>query len=267
MIQIQNAVIVVAHPDDEIIWFSSILNQCKSVLVCFGPSATSKESWDSGRAVLMETYPLTKVRFLKLRQSDAFEAANWSKPKEADSGLQLRRRTSSLYERNAEKLLRILEVELAHESLVFTHNPWGEYGHEEHVQVFRILTELKEKLGFDLFVNSYVSNKSVKLMSRYVQSLEGNPLVRETNKTLAHRLKNLYLENNCWTWMADYEWPEYESFYRVIQPTERIELTTSASFPLNYITYNFNRSLIRKIARKTIPTSVKSYIKRVYNVE
>ena len=72
----------------------------------------------------METYPLTKVRFLKLRQSDAFEAANWNKPKETDSGLQLRRR-SSLYETNAEKLLRILEVELKHESVSFYTQPVG----------------------------------------------------------------------------------------------------------------------------------------------
>ena len=35
MVQVQDAVMVVAHPDDEILWFSSILNQCKSVLVCF----------------------------------------------------------------------------------------------------------------------------------------------------------------------------------------------------------------------------------------
>ena len=135
---------VFAHPDDEILWFSSILHQCRSVLVCFGPSATSKESWDGGRAVLMETYPLTKVRFLKVRQSDAFLAANWNKPKEADSGLQLRRR-SSLYEKNAEKLLPILEAELKYETLVFTHNPWGEYGNEEYVQVFRVLDEIKRK--------------------------------------------------------------------------------------------------------------------------
>jgi hypothetical protein len=266
MVQIQNAVMVVAHPDDEILWFSSILHQCKSVLVCFGPSATSKESWDGGRAALMEMYPLAKVRFLKLRQSDAFLAANWNKPKEADSGMQLRRR-SSLYEKNAEKLLRILKVELNHESLVFTHNPWGEYGNEEHVQVFRVLSELKEELGFDLFVTSYVSEKSAKLMSRHAHTLEGNPLACQTNRMVAHKLKNLYLENNCWTWMADYEWPEYESFYRVMQPNERIELRSSASLPLNYITYNFNRSPIRKIASKTLPTSVKSHIKRAYNVE
>jgi len=268
MIEIQNAVMVVAHPDDEILWFSSILNQCKSVLVCFGPSATSKQSWDSGRAVLMETYPLTKVRFLKLRESDAFEAANWNKPKETDSGLQLRRgRTSSLYEGNAEKLLRILEVELKHESLIFTHNPWGEYGHEEHVQVFRILTELQEKIGFDLFVNSYVSDRTVKLMSKYMHSLEGNPLVSETDKVLAHRLKNLYLENNCWTWMDDHEWPGHESFYRVTQPNEKVKLEKTASVLLNYITYNLNQSTLRKIASNILPTSVKSHIKQAYNVE
>jgi hypothetical protein len=216
---------------------------------------------------LMETYPLTKVKFLKLRESDAFGAANWNRPKEADSGLQLPRRRRSRYQENAGELLRILEAELKQESLVFTHNPWGEYGHEEHVQVCRILSNLKEKLGFELFVNSYVSDRSAKLMSKNVQLLESNPLMRETDRTLARRLKKLYLENDCWTWMDDHEWPEYESFFRVIQPTERIDSSTSTRRPLNYIPYNFNPGPIRKIASKALPESVKSHIKRTYNVE
>jgi LmbE family N-acetylglucosaminyl deacetylase len=267
LIQIQDAVMVVAHPDDEIIWFSSILDQCRSVLVCFGPSANSKRSWDSGRAALMESYPLTKVRFLKLRQSNSFDAADWAKPTETRSGLQLRRRTRSAYAANAEELLHILEAELKHQTLVFTHNPWGEYGHEEHVQVFRILSKLKDKLGFDLYVDSYVSNKSASLMSTCLKSLEGHPLVRETNRPLAHRLKNQYLDNDCWTWTADYEWPEYESFYRVIKGFEGIGPPLSASVPLNYITGDFNRSLARKIARKAIPTSLRAGIKRALNIE
>jgi LmbE family N-acetylglucosaminyl deacetylase len=267
MIEIQNAVLVVAHPDDEILWFSSILDQCKSVVVCFGPSAASKHFWDSGRAVVMKTYPLTKVEFLEVRQSDAFDAANWNRPKETDSGLQLRRRTRPLYERNAQELLRILEVKLKGESLVFTHNPWGEYGHEEHVQVFRILSELKDKLGFELFVTSYVSNRSVQLMSRYAHSFGGSPIVREIDRTLAHTLKKFYLENNCWTWLAHYEWPEYETFYRHIQPTEGVEPRTLASFPLNYIIYNFKPNPIKGIARRYLPPSVKSRIWRSFNVE
>jgi hypothetical protein len=210
----------------------------------------------------METYPLTKVEFLKLRQSDAFDAANWNRPEEADSGLQLRRRTRSLYERNAEELLRILEMKLKRESLVFTHNPWGEYGHAEHVQVFRILSELKEKIGFDLCVTSYVSNRSAQLMSRNVHSLGGSPMVLKTNKTLAHRLKKLYMDNDCWTWIADYEWPEYETFYRHSPLIEGVATGTSASLPLNYITYNLKQNLIRKIARQHLPISMQSRIKR-----
>jgi len=267
MLQIQDAVVVVAHPDDEILWFSSILGHCKSVLVCFGPSATSTQSWDSGRAAVMKTYPLSKVRFLKLRESGAFEAADWRKPVEVDSGLQLRSGHSSLYEQNAEELRRLLEVELNQDSVVVTHNPWGEYGHEEHVQVFRTLMRLKEKLGFDLFVNSYISDRSVELMWRYENRLDGIPVTRETDRELAHKLKNLYLENDCWTWMSDYRWPRYECFYRVIDNAQGVEPGTRASFPLNYINHHFNQSPLRKTASRIMPASAKSLIKRAYKVE
>ncbi|MET0897022.1 MAG: PIG-L family deacetylase [Mycobacterium sp.] len=261
---IHDAVLVVAHPDDEILWFSSVLNSCKRVVACFGPSATSAESWDTGRAALMENYPLTKARFLKVRQSNAFEAANWKNPTESDSGLHLRRRqTRASYTRNAREIRRLLEGELNQESLVFTHNPWGEYGNEEHVQVFRIVMELKDKLGFELFVNGYVSNRSVKLMSRCAHSLGGNPVTRETDTELAHRLKQLYQENDCWTWLDDYEWPRYESFYRITQPTAVAAPGSTSSLPLNYIAFEFNQSQMRKLASRLLPTSVKSQIKRL----
>jgi len=262
VMQFQNAILVVAHPDDEILWFSSILDQCKRVLVCFGPSATSKQSWDSGRATVMETYPLTKVEFLKVRQSDAFDAANWNRPTEADSGLQLRRQTRLRYERNAEELLRLLEPRLKRESLVITHNPWGEYGHAEHVQVFRVLSKLRERLGFEIVVTGYVSNRSALLMSRHLHAFEGDPILLKTDTTLAHTLKTLYVENDCWTWTADYEWPEYEPFYRLIRQPEAVESGPSSSFPLNYIGYDFAPSLFRRVARRYLPLSVKSRIKR-----
>ena len=36
--EIENSTLVVAHPDDEILWFGSIVNKCKKVIICFGPS-------------------------------------------------------------------------------------------------------------------------------------------------------------------------------------------------------------------------------------
>ena len=38
---------------------------------------------------------------------------------------------------------------------VITHNPWGEYGHEDHVQVFRAVTALQAELGFAVWVSGY----------------------------------------------------------------------------------------------------------------
>lgn len=266
MLRIQDAVLVVAHPDDEILWFSSILGHCKSVLVCFGPSATSTQSWDGGRARLMEAYPLSKVRFLKVRESEAFGAADWRHPVEVASGLQLRTGRASLYEQNAEELLSLLEVELNQASVVVTHNPWGEYGHEEHVQVFRTLMRLRAKLGFDIWVNSYVSDRTVELMWRYENRLDGIPVTRETDRELAHDLKKLYLENDCWTWMSDYRWPRYECFYRVIDNTQGIEAGTRAGLPLNCIDHNFNQGPLRRIASRMTPASAKSLIKRAYGL-
>lgn len=264
--QLRDAVLVVAHPDDEILWFSSVLNDCKRVLVCFGPSATSKQIWDSGRAALMQNYPLAKVTFLKVRQSDAFETADWANPKESDWGLELRRgRTRSHYRENAEKLLSILNEELKHEKSIVTHNPWGEYGHEEHVQVFRVLSQLKDKLGFDLFVDSYVGSRSAGLLSRHLHTINGHPVVQETDRVLAHRLKNLYVDSNCWTWAHDYEWPEREAFYRVVGSAAEVDPETSASLPLNYITYDFDRGAVREIARRILPVSARSHIKRMFN--
>jgi hypothetical protein len=258
MTNIGEATLVVAHPDDEILWFSSILQHCKSVMVCFGPSATSAESWDPGRSVLMNSYPLGKVRFLKLRQSDAFESADWSRAKETGSGLQLRR-TSPLYENNAARLMRMLEMELPGETVVITHNPWGEYGNEEHVQVYRVLSILRERLGFELLVNSYVSNRSMNLMSRYRYSLAADTVMRETDRALAHRLKDRYLANDCWTWMPDYEWPEYESLYRVTRDGR--QPGTTASPPLNYLHHDFHQSPIRKLASRAVPAPLRTFIK------
>lgn len=258
---VQNAILVAAHPDDEILWFSSIFDQCKRVVVCYGASASSKESWDSGRIRLMEAYPLAKVKFLKLRQSGGFDTANWYEPELADSGLRLHGRAVATYEKNADQLLRILGSDLHNETVVVTHNPWGEYGHEEHVQVFRVLQTLQERIGFQLYVDGYVSNRSAKLMTESLHLLESTPLVRETNRMLANQLKRLYMDYDCWTFDDDFEWPEFELFYRVARPFGQSR-KLSASVPLSLISRNHYVSPARKAIKNLLPGSVKSLIKK-----
>lgn len=263
VMEFQNAVLVAAHPDDEILWFSSIFDLCKRVVVCFGVSANSEESWDAGRARLMETYPLAKAEFLKVRTSGAFDAANWYHPEQVESGLRLRGRTGNIYEKNAEELLHILGSRLAHESTVFTHNPWGEYGHEEHVQVFRVLQRLQKRIGFDLFVNGYVSDRSAKLMTRSLHLIAGAPLVLKADRALAQQMKRLYIDHGCWTFDDDFEWPEFEVFHPVGQSDGR-DSTASASVPLNLISRSFYVSPAKKAVKNILPRSVKSLVKKAY---
>ncbi len=258
---LQNAVLVAAHPDDEILWFSSIFDACKRVVVCYGESATADESWDSGRARLMDEYPIAKVKFLKVRQSGGFDAADWYHPQEAESGLRLHGRAASAYESNAEHLLQILGSDLAQENVVITHNPWGEYGHEEHVQVFRTLQRLQKRIGFSLFVDGYVSDRSAALMRQSLNLLQGAPVVRETDRALALKLKNLYIEYDCWTFYNDFEWPEFELFYRVGESDGQY-VKASVSVPLNVINRSFYVSPIRKAVKRLLPRSVVSLLKK-----
>lgn len=258
---VQNAILVAAHPDDEILWFSSIFDQCKRVVVCYGESASSKESWDSGRVRLMQEYPLAKVKFLKLRQSGGFDAANWYKPESSDSGLRLRGRAVATYEKNAHDLMRILASDLDQESVVVTHNPWGEYGHEEHVQVFRVLQRLEQTMGFELYVDGYVSNRSATLMTQSLHLLDGAPLLRDSDRSLAQQLKRLYMDYDCWTFDDDFEWPEFELFYRVRQSGARAT-NASVSVPLSLISRDHYVSPARKAAKNLLPGSVKSLVKK-----
>jgi hypothetical protein len=96
---------------------------------------------------------------------------------------------------------------------VVTHNPWGEYGHEEHVQVFRAVESLQRELGFMLWVSCYCSNRSDALMRQYLSRLGTPTPLLPTDKALGARFQALYTEAGCWTWADDYIWPEREVFY------------------------------------------------------
>lgn len=260
MLAIEDAVVVVAHPDDEILWCSSILRRCKAVVVCFGPSASSQESWDGGRARLMANYPLTKARFLKLREGGVSTSVDWNQPMVTEAGLRLRR-PNAAYEENGRELLRVLRPILAGERLIVTHNPWGEYGHAEHVQVSNAVRRLQAELGFDLFVNGYVSNRSFNLMLSRSTLLEGPPLAFETDTALAAELKQAYTDHDCWTWFDDYEWPMCEVFYRIADHGARS--TAGAAPPLTYINYDCVPNVARRVVGQLVPRPVKSRIKRL----
>ncbi len=111
---------------------------------------------------------------------------------------------------------------------MFTHNPWGEYGHPDHVQVSRVVTELGAQLGFRTHFSSYIAPRSMRFASQFIPTLR-KELLLPTDRTLAARIKAVYLEHGCWTWHTGYEPPETEAMLTQAEQTP----TEADSFLLN----------------------------------
>src|SRR5271168_2315679 len=75
------------------------------------------------------------------------------------------------YDGNFNTLLAGLRPVLAGCADVYTHNPWGEYGHPEHIQVYRAVTALQAELGYTVWFSNYTGP----LTWRLAQQLGAEP--------------------------------------------------------------------------------------------
>lgn len=227
------SVIVAAHPDDEVVWFSSVIEKVDDIIICYR-DVDSKPKWTKGRRDSLAAYPLPNVSCLGIKESEVFDCANWADPVVMDYGLEVSNKTGSIarYKENYATLYTILEERLKGYDTVYTHNPWGEYGHEEHAQVYRVIRSLQERLPFRLWYTNYFSNKSIHYMQRI---LADSPLVNRplpTNPIFATKVMELYRRHNCWTWYDNYIWPDQECFILDETPKggERIGKTLGLNF-------------------------------------
>lgn len=234
----KDCVIVVAHPDDEILWASSLLASAKKIILCYGDCPASKQL-SEGRRALIKEFPLKTVVGLNVLESITYLSTDWSRPVETEYGI-LCGRNRDAYARSFNQLLDALREHLQDGDRVVTHNPWGEYGHEEHVQVYRAVSRLKQERDFGLFVTGYVSDRVLYFMEKNTPRL-GNPsTLLPTDKALCETLKRHYQAHGCWTFEDSYEWPDYECFYEVTNPDAPLRLNekTMSSLPLNVIWYD-----------------------------
>ena len=211
-------VLIVAHPDDEIIFASSIIRSSRSVVICFSEIPEDIMT-SSGRSKALAFPYIKNIKALKIKQS-------------ANNKFYLRRKViltkiffdldikdspiNKEFQSNNQKLEKLIK-EIQNGDNVFTHNPWGEYGHIEHIQVFSILFKLliQEKIKFKLFVSGYVGYRSFKEMKRLFQFLEQKPIAFNADKEIYKIGENHYKKNKCWTWSSKYNLPKTEYFYEI----------------------------------------------------
>lgn len=204
------ATLVVAHPDDEVLWFASVLQQVGRVVIAFRDYAAEPEL-GRRRAAAMAELPYRDLVALALPESGSFDRADWRDPRPDDQGLALEGpgETEARYRANFLSLCAALRPLLDGCPDVLTHNPWGEYGHEDHVQVHRAVALLRAELGFRQWTDLYCSDLSARLAGRFASA--DVPVRRAVDGAAATRIAEIYRRHGCWTWIAGWRWPAEES--------------------------------------------------------
>jgi LmbE family N-acetylglucosaminyl deacetylase len=210
--------IVMAHPDDEVLWASSALRAAERIVLVYG-ALTCGPQLTEGRRAAMAAFPLPTLDWLDMVEPATFDSASWPHPRETDYGLYPHRALRVLASFDADRyraqfaaLQARLRISLDGIRNVIVHSPWGEYGHEDHVQVFRVVASLAEEMQFRVWVPAYDAPKSAALMQRNLRFFGRPTEPMPTDKALAEEISRIYKRTDTWTWFDSYVWPDSERF-------------------------------------------------------
>jgi glycosyltransferase involved in cell wall biosynthesis len=220
--------VVVAHPDDEVLWLAAVLPYATKVLAAFsvagGDSALTR-----GRELVRTHYPFSGFEFLGLQNADVYGQSDFLSRAPVDHGVSLMRSCPPVraerYRSNYPALLAAVDPYVGPQTDIYTHNPWGEYGHEEHVQVNHAVVALARRHGCSVWAWDGLSSE--KLISNdvwlradyYPDDALGDVPRRELAVDLESykEIRALYQRNGAWTWHDDYLPPNPSRFLQLVR--------------------------------------------------
>jgi len=211
--QSTNAV-VVAHPDDEALWLSSVVAAADRIVFGFG-AVFDKPRRSEARRQAVAALPLSGIVNLGIPESGAGWRSSQVKPELTLSGVRISDATvRARYESNYAKLLEGLRASLAGCRDVYTHNPWGEYGHTEHIQVYNAVTALQDELGYTVWFSNYVGARNWTLVTGLAERLSwARRAVVRPDVATARTLMRVYRRYGAWTYTRAHRWPAREVMY------------------------------------------------------
>jgi len=206
--------IVVAHPDDESLWLSAVLAAADRVVFCFG-DPFERPKLAAARRGAVAALPLAGLVDLQLPESGGGFSVDWDHPRLTETGIAISDPTMrARYDANYARLVAALRPVLAGCSSVYTHNPWGEYGHAEHIQVYRAVAALQAELGYTIWFSNYVSPVSWPLAGHIGrQPCWAERRSVRPDEAMARRLMRIYRRSGAWTWTRWHRWPAEEILY------------------------------------------------------
>lgn len=184
--------LVVAHPDDEILWFNPSLFDLIVIVFC---DREDRATLGEARRKVISQLPYAK----KIMMLNLVEPGTWKDK-------------SRVLEYNAARvnlLDQLAEIRKDYQiSCVFTHNYAGEYGHLDHILVHESVMEIFFH-DCPIWTPNIFINKDNTKLSADIECAEKNDM---TQFLLA---RNLYLKYEAWTWNLVYLPDETQSYSQV----------------------------------------------------
>lgn len=183
--------LLIAHPDDEVIFLWPFLNRVNCIVCVSDDSRNPDRVWCKERGKCLE----------EVGQLLGCEVLHWTFSSEF---YRLPTRDKQLY-RIAEALI---DYKLPQTGIVATHNPWGEYGHLDHILCNHIAMTWKwrgdaherQVLTTDIATEINWLPISTPHHREYGGFCEGDFTL---DRALYDRIKAIYDAKGCWTWSFD----------------------------------------------------------------
>ncbi len=211
MIDFNNTALIVAHPIDELMFFSSVLDKVDHIYFCFHDKSEYGNIFDIEKKYLKDDSKFYKIPSSRLSQY------NFTKVDLVYSGIDVRSLSNDMtdqYYKNYLTLYNILELEILKYSTIITHNPWGEYYQAEHIQVNRILTDLCIKHNKELWINGKTSPASKEFSSNIIDVKCIDNIKCTMDESYVSSLYELYYITQFFTADGKYTWELTETLFK-----------------------------------------------------
>ena len=176
--------LIVAHPDDEILWFNP--KKFDKIIIVF-QHRLDKKWMGEARQRVIDKHPLrNKIQMLGY----------------TESGYRLHKGRKDLFIKNFNDLVEVMPKILSLYDTVYTHNPWGEYNHPDHVLVYQAVKEIAYEE--DIFCFDGITPTT---------PLETK--LETIDLDLYREIKLLYQKERAWTWASNYEPQGRQPYFRV----------------------------------------------------
>ena len=224
----RDVLIVVAHPDDEVLWLAPLLPRATHVLAAYSV-ASLDPALTQGRERVRENFPFNTFQFLGLKQAEVYAQSDFLSRVPVEHGVNLMRSCpqdrAEHYRSNYQALIAAVDSYLGPHTDIYTHNPWGEYGHEEHIQVNHAMIALAQRHGCSVWAWDGLSSeellaRGVRLKADfYPDSLLIHAPSDEVPVDLecCKEIRALYQRHRAWTYHDDYLPPNPSRFLQMVR--------------------------------------------------